>query len=56
LDSAQERGVEAFSGTDSQDDFNRLTDIILQTDGLVGWKAMSYDEMLTFMRKQGIDC
>ena len=38
LDSVEERGVEAFSGTDSQDDFNRMTNIILKTDGLVGWK------------------
>ena len=38
LDSAEERGVEAFTGTDSQDDFIRMTNIILKTDGLVGWK------------------
>ena len=56
LDSADERGVEAFSGTDSQDDFNRMTKIILQTDGLVGWRFMNYEETLSFMRKQGIDC
>ena len=56
LDSVEERGVEAFSGTDSQDDFNRMTNIILQTDGLVGWKFMNYEETLTFMRNQGIDC
>jgi hypothetical protein len=56
LDSAQERGIEAFSGTDSQDDFNRLTNVILQTDGLVGWRFMTYEGTLTFMRDQGIDC
>ena len=43
---AEEKGVEAFSGTDSQDDFNRMTNIILQTDGLVGWKFMTYEETL----------
>ena len=56
LDSAEERGVEAFSGSDSQDDFNRMTNIILQTDGLVGWKFATYEETLTFVRNQGIDC
>jgi hypothetical protein len=56
LDTAQEKGVEAFSGTDSQDDFKRMTNIILQTDGLVGWRFMTYEETLTFMRDQGIDC
>ena len=56
LDSAQEKAVEAFSGSDSQDDFMRLTNVILQTDGLVGWKYMSYEETRSFMRNQGIDC
>jgi hypothetical protein len=44
LDSSQECGVEAFTDTDSQDDVNRLTNLILQTDGLVGWKFASYEE------------
>jgi hypothetical protein len=54
LDSSQEKGIEAFSGTDSQDDFNRMTNIILKIDGLVGWEAMSYDEMVDFVRNQQI--
>jgi hypothetical protein len=54
LDSIEERAVEAFSGTDSQDDFNRMTNIILKTDGLVGWEAMSYEEMIDFVKNQQI--
>jgi hypothetical protein len=56
LNSAQEKAVEAFSGSDSQEDFMRLTNVILQTDGLVGWKFMSYEETLAFLQNQAIDC
>jgi hypothetical protein len=55
LDSSQERGIEAFSGSDSEEDFNRLTNLILRTDGLAGWEFLTYEEAVDYVRNQQID-
>ena len=56
LDSSEEQAVLIFSGSDSDDDFGRMTNLILRADGLKGWKFMTHEETVEFMRAQGIDC
>jgi hypothetical protein len=54
LDTENQKPVELFSGCLNNDnDFGRLTDIILRTDGLAeGWRRVSYEELVAFNKKQ----